>query len=215
MAHFAIMHLCNFVDGYLSFVKKYLGPEFVGTPEYMSPQTLKSKDVGVEADLWAFGVIVFQIFAGYTPFSAASPYLIFLRIKRGLLLKLPMAFPPHFLEFVKLLLDLDPMRRLDNALGVSADTRAFSSSVRYDHLRAHPFFAPLTTDIHIPAGHETYDQIQILKASSFVPAVTIPHLSEICLRIVAKSTQDIADKLAENGGIRPVIARKQITVNSF
>ena len=28
------------------------GPEFVGTPEYMSPQTLASKPVGVEADLW-------------------------------------------------------------------------------------------------------------------------------------------------------------------
>lgn len=59
------------------------GPEFVGTSEYMSPQTVRNKKCGLEADLWALGVMLFQMFLGFTPFAAPSPYLIFLRIKRA------------------------------------------------------------------------------------------------------------------------------------
>ena len=174
------------------------GPEFVGTPEYMSPQTLKSKDVGVEADLWSLGVIVYQIFSGYTPFAAASPYLSFLRIKRALLLKLPMAIPPYLLQFLQLLLELDPQRRLANAMDLDV------GSISYDRLRAHPFFAPLSSDLQVQSA-ETIDQVQMMKAVSYVSAVTVPRLSELCIRAVAKTSLDIAEMLAENGGVRPVI----------
>ena len=57
------------------------GPEFVGTAEYMSPSTVASKPCGFEADLWAMGILLFQLIVGYTPFCAASPYLTFLQIK--------------------------------------------------------------------------------------------------------------------------------------
>jgi serine/threonine protein kinase len=60
------------------------GPEFVGTAEYMSPYTVRSKPVGIDADLWALGVLLYQLLVGYTPFNAPSPYLSFLRIQRGL-----------------------------------------------------------------------------------------------------------------------------------
>ncbi len=94
------------------------GQEFVGTPEYMSPDTVCVKNggppadicadaspmfssdtaeikktvsarldggIGVEADMWALGILLYQMVLGGTPFQAPSPYLIFLRIKRGLL----------------------------------------------------------------------------------------------------------------------------------
>lgn len=59
------------------------GPEFVGTPEYMCPGTVnvkRSSTVGIEADIWALGVILYQMVLGYTPFAAPSPFLTFLRI---------------------------------------------------------------------------------------------------------------------------------------
>jgi serine/threonine protein kinase len=179
------------------------GPEFVGTPEYMSPQTLKSKDVGIEADLWSLGVIVYQIFSGYTPFAAASPYLSFLRIKRALLLKLPLALPPFLLHLLELLLDLDPQRRLENAMGPTNEL--VGGSISYDRLRSHAFFTPLSSDLPIQSS-DTIDQVQMLKAVSYVPAVTVPRLSELCIRAVARASLDVAEKLAENGGLRPVIS---------
>jgi serine/threonine protein kinase len=42
--------------------------------------------VGLEVDVWALGVLLFQLVLGYTPFKAPSPYLVFLRIKRDLLI---------------------------------------------------------------------------------------------------------------------------------
>lgn len=59
------------------------GPEFVGTPEFMPPSAIRSQSTGVEGDLWSFGVLVFQLFFGFTPFASPSPYLTFLRVKRG------------------------------------------------------------------------------------------------------------------------------------
>lgn len=59
------------------------GPEFVGTAEYMAPSTVNNQAAGPEVDLWALGCVLVQMMLGYTPFSAASPYLIFLRIKRA------------------------------------------------------------------------------------------------------------------------------------
>lgn len=96
------------------------GQDFVGTPEYMSPETVyvkpakktnandeprvedvtdkpagtttnsveeqKALEIGIEADHWAVGVMLHQLVFGYTPFQAPSPYLVFLRIKRDLLM---------------------------------------------------------------------------------------------------------------------------------
>lgn len=62
------------------------GPEFVGTPEYMCPDTVnvkRSSTVGIEADIWALGVILYQMVLGYIPFAAPSPFLTFLRIERA------------------------------------------------------------------------------------------------------------------------------------
>ena len=59
------------------------GPEFVGTPEYLSPSTVRNKQCGIEVDLWALGVVLYQMLLGYTPYGAPSPYLTFLRIKRS------------------------------------------------------------------------------------------------------------------------------------
>ena len=45
--------------------------------------TCIGKCSGIESDLWALGVIVYQLIFGVTPYAAQTPYLNFLRIKRG------------------------------------------------------------------------------------------------------------------------------------
>jgi serine/threonine-protein kinase len=44
--------------------------EVFGTPQYMAPERFSSIDAGAAADLYAFGVIAFEMFAGKLPFVA-------------------------------------------------------------------------------------------------------------------------------------------------
>jgi serine/threonine protein kinase len=59
------------------------GPEFVGTPEYMSPEAVDSLNAGIESDLWSIGVVAHVFLTGLSPFRAQSPYFSFLKIRRG------------------------------------------------------------------------------------------------------------------------------------
>lgn len=41
----------------------------VGTEEFVSPEMLNDFECGIEADLWALGIITYQMLAGKTPFK--------------------------------------------------------------------------------------------------------------------------------------------------
>ena len=58
------------------------------------------KEAGLAADLWSFGVTLFQMLAGKAPFKAASEYLIFKLIQNR-----EFEYPEHFPEEAKDLVD--------------------------------------------------------------------------------------------------------------
>ncbi|RLN51378.1 hypothetical protein BBJ29_000676 [Phytophthora kernoviae] len=93
------------------------GPNFVGTPEYMPPETIDNKDPTYASDIWAFGCILHQLLTGETPFSGGSAYLTFLRVQDG------NYYVPDYLsddakDLISKLLQKDPEKRLG---GTGAD----------------------------------------------------------------------------------------------
>lgn len=47
---------------------------FVGTPLYMAPEQARSaSDVGIQADIYSLGVMLFEMVTGYPPFEGTSP----------------------------------------------------------------------------------------------------------------------------------------------
>mmetsp|Transcript_2332 Transcript_2332/g.6781 ORF Transcript_2332/g.6781 Transcript_2332/m.6781 type:complete len:822 (-) Transcript_2332:113-2578(-) len=109
------------------------GPEFVGTPEYMAPEMVNSSPPATfTADLWATGVILYQLLAGTTPFKSGSPYLSFLKIKRGNL-RLPEVLSSEAKSVIRRLIVVEPQAR------IGAQTPG-----KYDELLDLPFFSETT-----------------------------------------------------------------------
>jgi serine/threonine protein kinase len=48
-------------------------PHLFGTPEYMSPEAARGEEVDERADVYALGVLFFEMLTGDVPFHAASP----------------------------------------------------------------------------------------------------------------------------------------------
>jgi serine/threonine-protein kinase len=65
--------------------------EIFGTPQYMAPERGSSIDAGPPADLYALGIMIFEMLAGQLPFTASDP--------ASWLMKHLKETPPHLRQF--------------------------------------------------------------------------------------------------------------------
>ena len=131
------------------------GLTFVGTAEYVSPEVLGDKPAGFGSDIWALGIMLYQMFYGKTPFKEKTNYLIFKKIDQ---LKLDfdpnVKIPEEAKDLIKKILVKDPATRLG----------AGETGSEYDiaHLKSHPYFKGINWDnLHnlIPPNSDTFDHL--------------------------------------------------------
>ena len=66
----------------------------IGTPYYLSPEMVEGKAYSTKADIWALGVILYQLCALKFPFEANSLPVLALKILKG-------SFPPLSNQYSK------------------------------------------------------------------------------------------------------------------
>jgi Tol biopolymer transport system component len=86
----------------------------LGTAGYMSPEQAKGKQVDRRADIWAFGVVLFEMLAGRQAFTGetASEVLAAVMMREIEWDQLPKDLPAPIMRLLRRCLDKDPRRRL-------------------------------------------------------------------------------------------------------
>lgn len=135
---------------------------FVGTPDYLAPETIKGNGQDEVSDWWSLGCILFESICGYPPFHGDTPEEVFQNI-----LDRRIDWPsedevdisPEAKDLMNRLMCTDPQKRL----GANAEGKYLSGG---EEIRNHPWFA----DIH-------WDTLREDEAS-FVPAPQDPEDTE-------------------------------------
>jgi serine/threonine protein kinase len=103
---------------------------FVGTEEYLAPEVIRGKGHSAAVDWWTFGILIFEMLYGTTPFRGVTREETFENIARN-----ELKFPEHprcavtrdCKNLIKKLLHPDPKKRLGSEGGAA-------------EVKSHPFF---------------------------------------------------------------------------
>ena len=108
----------------------------LGTAAYMAPEQAKGKTVDKRADIWAFGVVLFEMLSGRSPFAGETTTDVLSHIvsRDPDWDLLPPDTPPAVLQLIKRCLERDPKRRLRDM-----------GDARFDAAEAVPVSAPTKT----------------------------------------------------------------------
>lgn len=134
--------------------------KFVGTPDYLAPETITGDRQGEYSDWWSIGCILFEFLYGYPPFHADTPDQVFKNILSGAIDWPPLSeeeekeiCPPEAKDLIKRLLVLD----YENRLGYNGA----------EEIKLHPYFRQIHWDT-------LYDE----EPDSFIPVVDDPESTD-------------------------------------
>ncbi|TFY69554.1 hypothetical protein EVJ58_g336 [Rhodofomes roseus] len=106
---------------------------FCGTPEFMAPEILLEQRYGRAVDWWAFGVLMYEMLLGQSPFRGDDEDEIFDAILEDEPLY-PITMPRDAVSVLQKLLTRDPTRRLGSGKADAED------------IKRHPFFKDVSFD---------------------------------------------------------------------
>ena len=175
-------------------------PRVAGTPGYMAPEQWQGEPAGAAADIWALGVILYEMLAGHRPFEgpAADARPLYLRVlDESMMPRTLQGVDGPLQRLVAGMLTRDPSRRptsgvvtqqLERMLArVETDGRAaeapFRGLLAFEERHAGFFFG---RDAEVDAGIERLRSATVLPVvgqsgagkSSFVQAGLLPRLRE-------------------------------------
>lgn len=109
----------------LSLSRKVTRNDF-GSMPYLSPERLDSTEVDAHADLWALGVILYELLSGTPPFQAVDTRRLEQQIRAGYPCRpLPASCPLALQAIVSRMLAPDLADRYESAAAVLADLQLF------------------------------------------------------------------------------------------
>jgi serine/threonine protein kinase len=107
----------------------------VGTPKYMSPEQSAGRAVGPASDLYAVGVVLYELLAGRVPFDGENHFAIAMQHHGDPVPPLPASVPQALRDIVERALAKVPAQRFPTAVGMANALRLATDE---DHASTQP-----------------------------------------------------------------------------
>ncbi|XP_011568237.3 cAMP-dependent protein kinase catalytic subunit alpha [Plutella xylostella] len=140
-----------------------------GTPEYLAPELILSKGYGFSVDWWSFGVLVYEMNAGYPPFYANEPMKTYEKIVAAKY-RCPSSFNADLRDFLRNTLQVDLSKRFGVMKNGVLDFKnhKWLASIEWDAIlncRCLPPFVPKLKNPGDTSNFDRYEEETIHHAS--------------------------------------------------
>ncbi|KAG5421276.1 pka1 [Candida metapsilosis] len=134
-----------------------------GTPDYIAPEVVATKPYNKSVDWWSFGILIFEMLTGYTPFYDPTPMKTYENILNGTI-TYPDYLPPDILDLLQKLIVKDLTQRLGNLQGGSNDVKnhPWFKEVIWERLLSRdietPYEPPITSGVGDTSQFDKYPE---------------------------------------------------------
>jgi serine/threonine protein kinase len=104
-----------------------------GTPHYMAPELLRGEAADVRSDLWALGVVLYEMLSGRLPFQGPTAFAVTAAILHEAVPPLPARVPPALRAIVERCLAKRPEERYQNTSEVRGALQTLRSAAAPKH----------------------------------------------------------------------------------
>ena len=133
---------------------------FCGTPDYTAPEILKGHRYDQSVDWWSFGVLVYEMLIGQSPFHGCSKDDLFAAIcSCNDVLQIPQWVDPDAQDLLSLLLHWEPIERLGmpHCLAGPIRCHAFFDAIDWETLEARKVTPPFQPRINDAEDMSNFD----------------------------------------------------------
>ncbi|KAJ0180051.1 hypothetical protein K1T71_004642 [Dendrolimus kikuchii] len=132
---------------------------FCGTPDYMAPEIIKGLKYNQTVDWWSFGVLLYEMLIGQSPFSGCDEDELFWSICNEMP-SYPRFLSKEALTILTRLLDKDARTRLGGTECMYGDIRdqEFFHQIHWDRLERRELDAPFKPRVRHPLDTQYFDR---------------------------------------------------------
>ncbi|XP_058447625.1 cAMP-dependent protein kinase catalytic subunit alpha-like [Malaya genurostris] len=131
-----------------------------GTPEYLAPEIIQSKGYGKSVDWWSFGILLYEMVAGYAPFYShtGDQMALFEKICKGRV-RFPSNFSSDLRNLVQNILQTDLSKRYGNLKNGTNDIKqhAWFRTINWIGLLNAEVTAPFIPKVNGPGDTSQFD----------------------------------------------------------